>query len=146
MANCIYLDSKNMPNSKFKFSKVDQKTIGISGNIDTQINNYASHSSKIVTNFKDLSTLLKRELTNNRKKYDTTTYNNLDKLSKGVASQADYVEKRVKAIKELIQRDTKSLKQKAEKAAWRTLLDALLKDPNLSDATKSAISDFLKQL
>ena len=146
MASIYYMTTSNVPNSKFKFSKVDQKTIGISGNIETQINTYSGHATKVVTNFKNISDILKKEINNNRKKYDATTLTNLDKLSKGVTNQADYVDKRVKALKELIQKDTKSLKAKAEKAAWRTLLDALLKDPGLSAQTRSAIEDLMKKL
>ncbi|MBR2828374.1 MAG: hypothetical protein IKE70_04000 [Bacilli bacterium] len=146
MANIYYLNPTNMPNTKFKFGKVDQKTIGISGSLDTHINNYAGYSKKISEEFKTVSSLVKKNVNANRKKFDNSTLTSLDKLCNGMKRQAEYVEKRLNSLKELIRKDSDALKARAEKAAWKGLLEALLKDSSLSESTKQVISDIQNRL
>ena len=141
-----FLTTKNMPNSQFKLSTIDKKTIEVNEAFESNLSKVTSAYTDVKNSFTTYATELNTLINNNKKYFDNASLTKLENLVKNAKTQASYCEARAKAIKQLAQKDTKQIKEEAQKAAWKKAIEALLSDPGLSAASKAALEALMSTL
>ncbi len=138
MATIKLLTATNTPNSSFKLSSVSKDTIEVTDSFNSQLTKVTNAYSAVSSSL----TAIQKQINSDASKYkdylDSKRLNALKSFASAVKKQATNCDDRRKNMKEWANKDVTSIKEAAQRKAWLSAIDILLKE-NLSDSARAAL-------
>ncbi len=134
------LNADRMPNSSFKLSSVSKNTIEVNDSFTSHLNKVTNCYEVLNNSLVDIQKTIETSINANKKNFDKKQLSSFEMLNKAAKNQIRECENRKKTMKTWADNDIKDLKAAAQKKAWIAAIDSLLKETNLSAASKEALN------